>query len=148
MTALTEPLRHHHQHCDELFADTEAAAAGKDWVQCQILLTRLHAALETHFRAEEELLFPAFEAATGMVGGPTQMMRREHAQMRELQEQMQAALTARTGEAFAGAAETLLVFMQQHNMKEENILYPMCDRSLAGHAEGLDAQLRESLAAA
>ncbi|MDP3033441.1 MAG: hemerythrin domain-containing protein, partial [Rhodocyclaceae bacterium] len=94
---------------------------------------------------EEAVLFPAFEAATGMAGGPTQMMRSEHARMRELLGQMRSAQTAQEGDAFAGAAETLLVFMQQHNLKEENILYPMCDRSLAAQSEGLAAQLQESL---
>ncbi|MDP1605240.1 MAG: hemerythrin domain-containing protein [Rhodocyclaceae bacterium] len=148
MIALTDPLRHHHQHCDELFVATEAAAAEGDWPACQLLLTRFHGAIEDHFSSEETLLFPAFEAATGMAGGPTHMMRSEHAQMRGLLEQMQGALTAQAGDAFAGAAETLLVFMQQHNMKEENILYPMCDRSLAGQADGLDEQLRERLATA
>lgn len=146
MPTLTEPLRHHHQHCDDLFVATEAAAAEGDWQACQVLLTRFHDAIEDHFNSEETLLFPAFEAATGMTGGPTHMMRGEHAQMRGLLEQMQGALTAQMTDVFAGAAETLLVFMQQHNLKEENILYPMCDRSLAGQADGLDAQLRERLA--
>lgn len=73
-------------------------------------------------------MFPAFEAATGMTQGPTQVMRMEHRQMRGLMAQMQQAWAERDGEAFAGAAETLLILMQQHNMKEENILYPMCDQ--------------------
>lgn len=148
MNSLTEPLQQHHKHCDDLFADAEAAAADGDWVRCQALLTRFHGEIETHFRTEETVLFPAFETATGMTGGPTQMMRMEHAQMRDLIEQMQAALTAQAGEAFSGAAETLLVFMQQHNMKEENILYPMCDRTLTVQADTLGTQLRERLDAA
>jgi hemerythrin-like domain-containing protein len=106
---------------------------------------RLRLPIETHFRTEEEMLFPAFEAATGMVGGPTQMMRMEHAQMRDLIEQMEGALTARAADNFAGAAGTLLVFMQQHNMKEENILYPMCNRTLVTQADSLGAQLQERL---
>ena len=97
--------------------------------------------LETHFCTEEEVLFPAFEATTGMTGGPTQMMRFEHAQMRDLMDQMRVALSGRNDDNFAGAAETLLILMQQHNMKEENILYPMCDRSLAAQADTLGAAL-------
>lgn len=148
MNALTEPLHQHHKHCDELFADAEAAAAAKDWARCQSLLARFRGEMEGHFSTEEEMLFPAFEAATGMTGGPTQMMRIEHAQMRELMGQMQTALAAAAADDFAGAAETLLVFMQQHNMKEENILYPMCDRSLAGQAADLGPKLHEKLEAA
>jgi iron-sulfur cluster repair protein YtfE (RIC family) len=148
MNALTEPLQLHHKHCDDLFADAEAAAAAADWTQCQGVLTRFRGEIETHFRTEEEVLFPAFESATGMSGGPTQMMRIEHAQMRELIAQMQTALTAHDADAFAGTAETLLVFMQQHNMKEENILYPMCNRSLAGQTTVLGPKLQERLDAA
>jgi hemerythrin-like domain-containing protein len=147
MSMLTEPLHDHHKLCDELFAAAEAAAADRDWPRCQLLLTRFHDVLESHFQAEETLLFPAFEAARGMSVGPTQMMRVEHAQMRGLLEQMQGALTAQAGDDFAGAAGTLLVLMQQHNMKEENILYPMCDRTLAAQAENLATELRERLEA-
>lgn len=144
MTA-TDPLHQHHKHCDDLFAAAEAAIAAKDWSQGQPLLVSFQNELEGHFRTEEEVLFPAFEAATGMSGGPTQMMRHEHAQMRDLLGQMRDALAGRDGTAFAGAAETLLIFMQQHNMKEENILYPMCDRALTGQLDDLGAQLQKRL---
>lgn len=131
----TEVLHHHHKHCDELFANAEAAALKGDWAAGAAGFVGFRDELLAHFATEEQVLFPAFEAATGMSGGPTQMMRFEHAQMRDLLEQMQAALDQQGREAFAGAAETLLMLMQQHNMKEENILYPMCDRTLA---DGVD----------
>jgi iron-sulfur cluster repair protein YtfE (RIC family) len=145
MTALTAPLHDHHKHCDDLFADAEAAVATKDWLRARPLVAGFRNELETHFRTEEEVLFPAFEATTGMAGGPTQMMRFEHAQMRDLMDQMAGALTVEDAASFAGVAETLLIFMQQHNMKEENILYPMCDRSLGAQADTLGATLRKSL---
>lgn len=148
MNSLTEPLRDHHKHCDELFVSAEAAVVGRDWVTAQRLLPDFIAAMETHFRTEEETLFPALEAATGMSMGPTRMMCLEHAQMRELFGQMSAALAQRDAPGFAGTAETLLVFMQQHNMKEENILYPMCDRGLDAQSAALAPLLRERLDAA
>ena len=52
------------------------------------------------------------------------------------------------GHEYFGIAETLLIMMQQHNMKEENILYPMCDQHLAEEAEELVQQLGVELAAA
>ncbi|MEW6513185.1 MAG: hemerythrin domain-containing protein [Pseudomonadota bacterium] len=148
MSTLTEPLRHHHKHCDELFVSAEAAVIDKDWTTAAQLLPGFLAEMEAHFRTEEEMLFPAFEAATGMTMGPTRMMRVEHAQMRELFGQMRAALTHRDARDFAGVAETLLVLMQQHNMKEENILYPMCDRGLDVQSGELEPVLRERLGAA
>ena len=70
-----------------------------------------------------------------MSGGPTEMMRYAHEQMRALLAQMREACAARDADAYGGAAETLLMLMQQHNMKEENILYPMCDRALGAGAD-------------
>jgi len=35
--------------------------------------------------------------------------------------------------------------MQQHNMKEENILYPMCDQALGAEAERLGEKFSATL---
>ncbi|SMB27982.1 conserved protein of unknown function [Sterolibacterium denitrificans] len=148
MPDIREILPPHHKHCDELFSAAEEAAQQGDWPACAASQTRFVAELLAHLDAEEALLFPAFEEATGMREGPTRVMRMEHGQMRELAGQMDAALAAQDADAFAGAAETLLILMQQHNMKEENILYPMCDQALAGQVDALAGELRQRLAAA
>ena len=49
-------------------------------------------------------------------------MRSEHAQMRELFGELQAAIGRRDARALADAAETLFLIMQQHNVKEEKCL--------------------------
>lgn len=141
---ITDPLRHHHRHCDDLFADAEAAANSNDWPCCTEAFGRFTTELESHFTAEEQILFPAFEDAMGMSGGPTQVMRMEHGQMRGLLEQMAEALQSRRSGQFCSAGETLLILMQQHNFKEENILYPMCDQRLA-ESDGLAERLREKI---
>lgn len=145
MHTLTQPLQHHHKHCDDLFADAEAEARAGKWDACAQTFNRFRGEMESHFATEEQVLFPAFEATTGMTGGPTQVMRMEHSQVRELLGQMAEALAARNGGDFAGAAETLLILMQQHNMKEENILYPMCDRSLDAASINIGERLQERL---
>ena len=134
--SITQPLFQHHKHCDEIFADAEEACGKGDWIGGAKAYAAFAGQLETHFLSEEELLFPAFEAATGMVSGPTEVMRGEHRQMRELLAQMRQALDDRDSDGFSGTAETLLIMMQQHNMKEENILYPMCDNALGASEVG------------
>lgn len=134
--SITTPLFQHHKHCDEIFADAEEACGKGDWTAGGAAFELLRTQLETHFASEEELLFPAFETATGMTSGPTEVMRGEHRQMRDLLGQMQAAVDSRDSDTFGGAAETLLILMQQHNMKEENILYPMCDNALGSSDVG------------
>lgn len=134
--SITSPLFKHHKHCDEIFASAESACTNGDWAAGEKAFTLLVDQLETHFGTEEEVLFPAFETATGMTSGPTEVMRGEHRQMRDLLAQMKDALASRDADAFSGAAETLLILMQQHNMKEENILYPMCDNALGSSDVG------------
>ncbi len=136
MGSISELYAPHHRRCDAAFADAEAAAAEGRWDAARAACGRFAALLEQHLGSEEGTLFPAFEKATGMTGGgPTFMMRHEHGQMRELLAALAAAVEAKSADDCAGAAETLLMLMQQHNMKEENMLYPMCDRALS------DAQL-------
>jgi hemerythrin-like domain-containing protein len=69
------------------------------------------------------------------------MMRYEHEQMRSLLGQLAAACAAKDRDSYAGVAETLLMLMQQHNMKEENILYPMCDQALGARAEQVGQEM-------
>jgi iron-sulfur cluster repair protein YtfE (RIC family) len=143
--SITAPLFQHHKHCDQIFAEAEEACAEGDWVTGARAFALLNNQLETHFTSEEQVLFPAFEEATGMFSGPTEMMRSEHRQMRELLAQMQGSLESKDGDTFDGAAQTLLILMQQHNMKEENILYPMCDNALG--ASDVGTSLMERLKA-
>ena len=135
MSLPTQLLPAHHRHCDGLFVAAEESVQRNDWAAVAPAFARFNDQMRAHFTAEESLLFPAFEAATGMSAGSTQMMRHEHEQMRSLLSQLEAACAAHDGEAYAGVAETLLMLMQQHNMKEDNILYPMCDQALGAGAE-------------
>lgn len=136
-------MSENHRHCDDLFVAVEQAVNGGDWATAGVAFTNFSEAMLAHFDAEEAVLFPAFEARTGSRMGPTQVMRNEHAQMRELIEAAGAALLARDADDYLGYAETVLIMMQQHNMKEENILYPMCDSHLSGTdvANGLSERL-------
>ncbi|TDR81366.1 hemerythrin domain-containing protein [Paludibacterium purpuratum] len=120
-----------HRGCDDFLVRAEAAVRDGDWTTALAAWQPFEADMQRHFALEEEHLFPAFEAATGMTMGPTAVMRGEHAEMRELFAELRAALAAQDSEAFLGQGETLLILMQQHNMKEENVLYPMCAQHVA-----------------
>ena len=137
MESIRECLTGDHRVCDAAFAATEQAVAAGNWKSARAAFDTLRNAMLAHLAAEEEILFPAFEARTGMTMGPTRVMRAEHAQMRELLAAAGEALAAEDADDYAGNAETLLILAQQHNMKEENVLYPMCDQHLAAEADGL-----------
>jgi hemerythrin-like domain-containing protein len=145
MSFTAEIFPAHHQHCDALFVAAEEAVQNGDWDAAKAAFEHFNEQMQAHFDAEEVELFPAFEAATGMSAGPTQMMRMEHQQMRSLLAQLEYSCAGQDEEGYSGAAETLLMLMQQHNMKEENILYPMCDQALAAEAEALGGRIRAML---
>jgi len=145
MTQITALMTDDHRSCDEAFAKAETAASKGKWDEASVALEQFVSALESHFGAEESFLFPRFEAATGMTEGPTKVMRGEHAEMRSALDRMREALVQKDRDDYAGEAETLLILMQQHNMKEENILYPMCDSQLPGGE--VSAELGERLRA-
>lgn len=142
MTTISEFLAPDHKHCDKLFATAEAAVAQDDWEDAAAEFKRFHAALLHHFAMEEEVMFPAFEEHTGMTQGPTAMMRSEHRQMTVLLNQMADAMARKKKETFLGDADTLLIIMQQHNIKEEQILYRMADQALAGELDEVVGRMR------
>lgn len=140
MTSLSSFLVNEHNLCDDLFAAAENAVGDRDWPRAETAFQQFMGSTLQHFAHEEEVVFPAFEAQTGMRGGPTQVMRGEHQQMNQIFAAMREALAKQDGNGYLGLSETLLMLMRQHNLKEENILYPMADQALAGQEDALLAR--------
>ncbi len=130
MSSITDVMTREHRHCDDLFAAAENAASDGDWPSASSAWEGFCRELENHLQREELFLFPAFEAQTGNTQGPTAVMRQEHQQMRALVHQMTAAASNQDDEEFLGGADTLQILISQHNMKEEQVLYPMSDQAL------------------
>ncbi len=139
MTSIIDFMTDNHRQCDDFFAAAEEAVSQSDWQEATGHWQQFAEELEQHLQMEELVLFPRFEEATGATSGPTSMMRMEHQQMRSLVQQMGAALTAEDEEEFLGLSETLMVLMQQHNMKEEQVLYPMADQTLAADGSVIES---------
>ncbi|HRX71551.1 MAG: hemerythrin domain-containing protein [Candidatus Competibacteraceae bacterium] len=146
MGQVTTFMSDDHRHCDHLFAAAEDAAAHGDLSACRTRFQEFQSAMERHFTMEEQALFPAFEDATGNNMGPTRVMRLEHQQMREVLAALAEALAADDLDEYLGQAETLLILMQQHNIKEEQMLYPMSDRAL-GNCEAVIQTMQKLQAA-
>lgn len=124
-----------HKDCDLLFAKAETAVSSEDWAAATQTFNEFIEAMEHHLGFEEKVLFPSFEEATGITMGPTEMMRMEHDQMRVLLVEMRDALDRQHSDDYLGIADTMLIMMEQHNMKEEQILYDLMDQRLTeeGH---------------
>ena len=143
MNDIAHYLSEDHEHCDTLFAEAENAVGQMNWQAAADHYAEFMRATLRHFAREETILFPEFEARTGMAGGPTQVMRLEHEQMRDALEGMAAAVSGHDADGYLGLAETLLMLMRQHNLKEERILYPMADQAMSDTAAALVARMAD-----
>jgi len=131
MSVILNYMLKNHGLCDELFSVAEQAVAENNWTDAGPAFVEFVLTCEKHFAKEEQVLFPQIERANGHPGGPTQVMRMEHQQMRGLFDDLSQLIQDEERDEFLGGAETLLILMQQHNMKEEQILYPMADNVLS-----------------
>ncbi len=133
-----------HRDCDSRWAELEGLldsgisdASNQAWQEFDDSMRR-------HFAMEEDILFPAFDARSGMGGGgPTAMMRMEHQQMRGLLDQIGEAMSTGDTEEALDLGDTLLMVIQQHNVKEEGMLYQMAENILAGEWAALAEQLEK-----
>jgi len=127
---ISQFMTNEHRDCDTHFAVAEQAAANGNWEEAEKAFLHFSNETLTHFKREEEELFPAFEAQTGNTEGPTQVMRYEHEQVRGLIGKLAGALEAQDKDAYLSLCESMMILLQQHNMKEEQMLYAMCERLL------------------
>ena len=136
MKSISEYLTAEHRHCDVLFAEAEAVLTESDTTAAQEAFRIFNKEMESHLQKEENIMFPIFEEGSGSyMSGPTRIMRMEHGQMRRLFEDIEAALDKKDVSTCAGLLETLLMVMQQHNIKEEQMLYQMADNMLESHED-------------
>ena len=135
MSTISSFLTKDHRACDEEFANLENAVASDNWEESAIKLNKFITDLLHHFDMEEKVMFPVFEEVTGMTQGPTMVMRMEHSQMRNILDDLKADIEKKDKNHFFGVSESLMMLMQQHNMKEEQMLYAMADMRLGSFVE-------------
>lgn len=131
MTSISATLSGDHQRCDAAFAEMEGAVSSGDWDRAAALFEGFDGDLRRHLDFEEQVLFPALAEEPGVPQGPTMVMTMEHEEMRALLADLRTSLEDRNAEDLLGEAETLLILLQQHNVKEEQVLYSLADEMLS-----------------
>lgn len=140
--AIADFMTYDHRRCDLLLAECEQNFSQSNWSGLADSGPSFSTALLEHFDMEENILFPELIEANPMAMGPTHVMMMEHRQMRALLEEFDESIEAQDRTAGLGVIETLHMLIQQHNMKEEGILYPLADESLADSAGGIMGRLK------
>jgi hemerythrin-like domain-containing protein len=128
--SITEYFAKDHDRLDDLFVRFQDLKR-KNFAAAKDHFKRFLAGLQRHIVWEEDILFPIFERNAGMHGGgPTAVMRVEHRQIREYLDAIHDKVRAGSPESDE-AERDLLEVLSAHNRKEESILYPTIDSTLA-----------------
>ena len=142
-TGLSGFFTQDHRDCDARWTDVEELLDSADIESARPAWQKYDTSMRRHLAMEEEVLFTAFDARSGMAGGPTAVMRMEHQQMRGLLDQIGEAMESGDTQDALDIGDTLLMLIQQHNVKEESMLYPMAENMLAREWDTLAAQLEK-----
>ena len=125
---INEYMTHDHRKCDDEFVDAENAISMKQ-LNAKELYKKFEESILRHFRMEEEVMFFEYNnVAQGM--NPTVVMVGEHNQMRGVMSAISDALESGDNDKALGLMENLMFIIQQHNMKEEQMMYNLADRAL------------------
>ena len=138
---IREFMTKEHRACDEEFAKVENFVNEGDFSNALAEFMKFKDHTLKHFAQEEELLFVEFKEATGMSGGPVEVMTFEHNQMRGIIEQITQALSEKNSDEFFGLSDAFMITIQQHNMKEEQMLYNMMQQVLGARNDELVGKL-------
>jgi hemerythrin-like domain-containing protein len=134
-------MTHKHRECDHLLAEAESVVESGDFDAALEKYLAFKNETLKHFDMEEEYLFPIFEEKTGMTQGPTQVMRMEHSQAKSLFEKMDEAYNTKDTDRIYGLGESMNILLQQHNAKEEQMLYTMIQQHFMGENDEIVAKL-------
>lgn len=130
-----------HRACDDQFAELENIVDQGNFEGAKIMFSEFKDHMLKHFNMEESVMFEQFNNAEGAGCNPTGVMIMEHDQMKDLFNKMEDAINKQDKENFLGLSENLLFVMQQHNMKEEQIMYNLADETL--NSEAIIEQMKE-----
>ena len=132
--SITEFFENDHREIDAIFEGLAYEDAAKDLS----LFKEFDRRLERHIRLEEDLLFPAIGAISPMIAqGPVRIMKLEHEAIRHSKAKAKEAFEKGDLAGSREHCEAVKEVLTQHNMKEEQILYPMADQALADSASAM-----------
>jgi regulator of cell morphogenesis and NO signaling len=146
MNPILEELSRQHRDAEHMLAELSAAvtrlrsqgAGGPgvltDLVHCRSMI---QGEVDTHFREEEQALFPILGRRIGTEDGPIAVLMEEHCAFRRLQLEYERALAGleagREGdwqERLVGAADAMGSLLPPHIEKEDQVLFPMAEAVL------------------
>ena len=120
-----------HDRLDDVLERAMGDLACENWRGALKHMGEFRDRLARHVEIEESILFPRFEEITGTrIDGPTDRMHAEHRDILQAVDTMLSGLHARDADDVDNCYVNLLATLVEHNMREEQMLYPLIDRAL------------------
>ena len=143
MSSTNNWLIHEHSLYENLMSQCTEAVEIEDWKTVNLLFKRLVTHLKRHMALEEEVLYPAYEAAAHAPQGPTSALREEHDHIVRLIMDMARVIKTRDSDYVLECLAHLEKQMIKHHEKEEDIFLPMASHILDAKREDSSRQLAE-----
>ena len=126
---ITQYFEADHDRLDELFKNFQSLKRS-DYPKAKESFRDFKFGLQRHIVWEEDIIFPIFEKKTGMTSsGPTYVMKMEHRQIGACLEEVHKKVQKQDPNSDS-EEQKLLSILGDHNLKEENILYPLVDSAI------------------
>lgn len=136
-------LVHEHSLYEDLLSRCQDAVEIEDWGGADLIFRELVTHLKRHMALEEEVLYPAYEAAAEAPQGPTRALRDEHDQIVRLVRDMVRVIKTRDSDHVLECLVHLEKQMIKHHEKEEDIFLPMASHILHASRDELLRKLAE-----
>jgi hemerythrin-like domain-containing protein len=143
MTDSTNWLIHEHSLYENLLSECTEAVEIEDWGTTDLLFNKMVTHLKRHMALEEEVLYPAYEAATHAPQGPTGALREEHDHIVRLIMDMMRVIKTRDSDYVLECLAHLEKQMIKHHEKEEDLFLPMASHILEANRDEISRQLAE-----
>lgn len=143
---MTDPdnwLVHEHSLYEELLSRCQESVDMEDWNTADLVFHELVMHLKRHMALEEEVLYPAYEAAAHAPQGPTIALRAEHDIIVRLIQDMARIIKSRDSDHVLEGLVHLENEMIKHHEKEEDIFLPMASYILRDSRADLLRKLDE-----
>ena len=126
---ITKYFEADHDRLDSLLKEFQITK-NLDYKKAKEYFKEFRFGLQRHIIWEEDILFPLFEKKTGMTAGPTHVMKSEHEQIGEYLESIHKKVQKEDPNSNEDE-QKLLFILSNHNIKEEDVLYPAIDKLIS-----------------
>lgn len=125
-----------HDRLDRLLDEVNQNIAEGDWDRACTRIRQFRTGLFHHADQEDNVLWTAIGELSDEHYDLIQTMKDDHREFKDWVNEMVNAVEAHSRTEFENANANLLGVMVEHNMKEENVLYPFLDRRLDDSTRG------------